>query len=82
MLNIDAVDIRVPPNCRFEVDDAELEWTYPVVRTRPNFNSALDTPDDLSQNLGTGLLRFHPCAEYLASRFRLAAIARSSPPLL
>ncbi|KAF8244075.1 S-adenosyl-L-methionine-dependent methyltransferase [Wilcoxina mikolae CBS 423.85] len=20
----------VPPNCRFEVDDAELEWTYPV----------------------------------------------------
>jgi len=22
---------RVPPNCRFEVDDAELDWTYKEV---------------------------------------------------
>lgn len=20
----------VPPNCRFELDDAELEWTFPL----------------------------------------------------
>jgi hypothetical protein len=25
----------VPPNCRFEIDDVEEDWTYKSVRTDP-----------------------------------------------